>query len=418
MPYLTFGIPLLLSALGLFLSLWIVVPAPLRILLPLGVGAPEVSPWLCAGNGLALAIALWAKILSSPTASRVIHGGHWVALVSSLLGLGLSLVPLSQVGTANHQMARAMEHALGVDALATVPAAVQAAMRPQPFVWVDSFRGLPQTPVRIDRGIVFARPQGIPLSLNLYRPPVPSPYPGPYPAIVMIYGGAWQSGSPESNETFSRYMAAQGYVVIAIAYRHAPQFRYPSQQQDVQSALAYIQTHGAAWGVDTDRIALMGRSAGAQLAAIAAYAPDSPLPNTPSVRAVVNYYGPVDLTAGYADPPVPDPIDTRGVLENFLGGSPQAVPDLYQRASPATYVRPHLPPTLLVYAGRDHVVQAKFGRQFHDQLQAAGNRAIFLEIPWAEHAFDAVFNGVSNQLALYYTERFLAWALYAEATGK
>ncbi|WP_263971171.1 hypothetical protein [Leptolyngbya sp. PCC 6406] len=36
--------------------------APLRILLPLGVGAPEVSPWLCAGNGLALAIALWARI--------------------------------------------------------------------------------------------------------------------------------------------------------------------------------------------------------------------------------------------------------------------------------------------------------------------------------------------------------------------
>ncbi|WP_008317702.1 alpha/beta hydrolase [Leptolyngbya sp. PCC 6406] len=414
MPYLTFGMPLLLSALGLFLSLWILVPAPLRILLPLGVGAPEVSPWLCAGNGLALAIALWARVLQSSTASRIIHGGHWVPLVGSLLGLGLSLVPLSQVGAANAQMARAMTQALGADYLTPIPAAVQATMRPQPFVWVDSFRGLTLAPGRIDRGIVFARPQGIPLALNLYRPLAP----GTYPAIVMIYGGAWQSGSPESNEAFSRYMATQGYAVIAIAYRHAPQFRYPIQQQDVQSALAYIQTHGAAWGVDTSRIALMGRSAGAQLAAIAAYAPDSPIPNTPSVRAVVNYYGPVDLTAGYADPPFPDPIDTRGVLETFLGGSPQAVPDLYHQASPATYVRSNLPPTLLVYAGRDHVVQAKFGRQLHRQLQAAGNQAIFLEIPWAEHAFDAVFNGVSNQLALYYTERFLAWALYAETTGE
>jgi len=47
----------------------------------------------------------------------------------------------------------------------------------------------------------------------------------------------------------------------------------------------------------------------------------------------------------------------------------------------------------------------------YEQLQATGNRAVMLEIPWAENAFDEVFNGVSNQLALYYTERFLAGAL-------
>ena len=64
-----------------------------------------------------------------------------------------------------------------------------------------------------------------------------------------------------------------------------------------------------------------------------------------------------------------------------------------------------------VYPGRDHIVLPRFGRQLYEKLQAAGNQAVLLEIPWAEHAFDAVFNGVSNQFALYYTERFLAWAL-------
>ena len=64
-----------------------------------------------------------------------------------------------------------------------------------------------------------------------------------------------------------------------------------------------------------------------------------------------------------------------------------------------------------MYGGRDNIVQAKFGRTLRDRLRTVGSRAIFLEIPWAEHAFDAVFNGVSSQLALYYTERFLAWAL-------
>lgn len=46
------------------------------------------------------------------------------------------------------------------------------------------------------------------------------------------------------------------------------------------------------------------------------------------------------------------------------------------------------------------------------QLRATGNQAIFLEIPWTEHSFDAVFPGISNQLALYYTERFLASLLH------
>jgi acetyl esterase/lipase len=82
-------------------------------------------------------------------------------------------------------------------------------------------------------------------------------------------------------------------------------------------------------------------------------------------------------------------------------------------ASPINYVTRPLPPSMLVYGGQDRVVMAKFGRALAEQLQAVGDRPVFLEIPWANHSFDAVFNGLSNQLALYYTERFLAWALHS-----
>ena len=150
----------------------------------------------------------------------------------------------------------------------------------------------------------------------------------------------------------------------------------------------------------------MGRSAGGHLATLAAYQQ-----NAFPFRAVVSYYGAVNLIGSYYDPPVPNPIDTQTVLENFLGGTPKEFPELYQQASPINYLRPNLPPSLLVYASRDHLVQAKFGRQLYNKLKSTDNRAVWLEIPWAEHAFDAVFSGVSNQLALYYTERFLAWAL-------
>ena len=73
--------------------------------------------------------------------------------------------------------------------------------------------------------------------------------------------------------------------------------------------------------------------------------------------------------------------------------------------------RKNLPPSLLIYGGRDHIVMSKFGKRLAQALTDQNNQAVFIEIPWADHAFDSVFQGVSNQFALYYTERFLAWTL-------
>jgi catechol 2,3-dioxygenase-like lactoylglutathione lyase family enzyme len=123
-----------------------------------------------------------------------------------------------------------------------------------------------------------------------------------------------------------------------------------------------------------------------------------------------SYYGPVDLTDGYRNPPTPDPLDVRSIEAAFLGGTPDEVPDRYREASPITYVSRALPPSLLIYGGRDHVVLPRFGAMLDGRLHVAGARSVF-EIPWAERAFDAIPNGPSGQLSLYYTERFLAWAL-------
>ena len=305
-----------------------------------------------------------------------------VILGGSLLGLSLSLLPLIQLPIANTQFANEMATVLGTDYLNKIPQAVRAQMRPQPFVLADVFRGIPLKKVRIKRNITFASPDGIALKLNSYRPLAT----GKYPALVMIYGGAWKQGNPSNNESFSRYIAVQGYAVVAIDYRHAPQYRFPDQLQDIQAALQYIQRHAEALEIDSQRMALMGRSAGAHLALLAAYKQ-----NPVRFQAVVNYYGPTDLAKAYNTPPFPDPINTRAVLEDFLGGSPEELPEMYRQASPINFVKP-MPPSLLIYAGRDHLVEAKYGSQLEKQLQAVGNHAVLLTIPWAEHAFDAVFS--------------------------
>ncbi|MBW4538704.1 MAG: alpha/beta hydrolase [Myxacorys chilensis ATA2-1-KO14] len=380
---------LLLSCTGLFLASWIVVPAPIIAVLPLAVGAPEVSPWLIGLNAIATLIAL--KLLSK--------WGSYVWLGISVVALVLSALPLAQFSGANQEAAIAMKAGLGETYLTQIS---QARMRPAPFVLIDAFRGIPTQEIRKTTGIQVASPDGVQLTMNAYRPIEP----GKNPTIIMIYGGAWRTGSPSANENFSQYMAARGYTVMAIDYRHAPQYKFPTQTTDIKTALEFIRQHANEYDIDINRIAVMGRSAGGHLAKLTGFQ-SQVLP----IRAIVSYYGPVELTLGYDDPPSPDPLDIQAILRSFLGGTPQELPELYRQASPYEYVKPELPPTLLIYGKRDHVVQSKYGRALYENLNKNGNTAVFIEVPWAEHAFDAVFNGVSNQLALYYTERFLAWTL-------
>jgi acetyl esterase/lipase len=159
-------------------------------------------------------------------------------------------------------------------------------------------------------------------------------------------------------------------------------------------------------------MALLGRSSGAHLAMLAGF--DSKAP----IAAVVSYYGPVDLTDGYRHPPAPDPLNVRAIEEAFLGGTPDQWPDRYRAASPIAYVSREAPPSLLIYGRRDHIVLSRYGATLAARLREAGATTVFLEIPWAEHAFDAIPNGISGQLSLYYTERFLAWALTRPARGR
>jgi acetyl esterase/lipase len=113
----------------------------------------------------------------------------------------------------------------------------------------------------------------------------------------------------------------------------------------------------------------------------------------------------------FKNPPSPDPLRIRSVEEALLGGTLDQMPDRYADASTITHVRAGttpLPPTLLIYGGRDHIVEPKYGALLVNALRARGTSVAYLEIPWADHAFDEVFNGPSSQLALYHTERFLA----------
>ncbi|MGB3202800.1 MAG: alpha/beta hydrolase, partial [Nodosilinea sp.] len=123
----------LLVAASLGLSLWIVVPAPTRFLLPLGVGAPEISPWL---TGLS-AIAAVAVLLTHRRRRLAA-----IALGLCSLALVFSLLPLMQVSSTSDRIAAEFQTVLGPDYLSQVPPSIQGRLRPQPFRLQDVFRGI------------------------------------------------------------------------------------------------------------------------------------------------------------------------------------------------------------------------------------------------------------------------------------
>ncbi len=379
------------AALLLFLSLWIVVPAPTMALLPLAVGAPEVSPLLLAVS-LTLVVATLRRRNGAVEATTACLGAA-AAL--------LSAIPLAQLPSAVRRFDAAMQEAgLRLDA----DAGPRHRMRRRPFIAADLLRGIGGDigDAHVVRGVEFAAPGGRPLTLDIYTPAGG----GPAPVLIQIHGGAWQRGAPADDGAFALYIASRGYAVFSIDYRHAPSFRWPSQLEDVRGALAWVRAHAAEHGGDPGRMAIVGRSAGAQLALTAAF-----LDDTPGVAAVVGYYGPTDLAEGWRVPPTPDPLDVRSVLEAYLGGTPAQLPAVYRAASPVMHVHAMTPATLLLHGTRDHIVDPRFGRELHQRLRAAGGRVVLLEIPWAEHAFDALPGGISGQLSLYYVERFLASTL-------
>lgn len=224
----------------------------------------------------------------------------------------------------------------------------------------------------------------------------------PTPAIFAIYGGAWRNGTPHSDAALNRALAHQGYAVFALDYRHAPEYRFPAALDDVRFEIGLIRRDARRYNVHPERIAVLGHSSGGELAELTAFEPGSP------IAALISYSGAVDLSMGWKYPPVPDPIGIRGVIQNYIGDTPARAPDRYFAASPLAHVRRGLPPVLLIYAARDHVVDIRYAWKFRDALRVAGTRVTFLQLPWTEHAFEDVPFGLHAPIAYRATLRFLA----------
>src|SRR5215217_413878 len=268
-------------------------------------------------------------------------------------------------------------------------------------------------------------------------------------AFVYLHGGAWSLlDKAFFTRQFFRHLAAQGHVVMDVAYRLYPETAMLGMVGDAKRAIAWMKAQGPAYGVNPERVVVAGGSAGGYLALLTAYTPregaltpDDVGETDLSVGAVISCYGPTDLRAYYdhtrqniwghlgqateTHPPGPlirgvlgtsyerlgmGKTGAVGAMEPLLGGTPQTVPDLYALFSPITHVKPGSPPTLLIQGKDDVIAPVSATNLLFEQLVAAGVPAVNIVFPHAEHGFDLVLPRWSPaaQAALYYEERFLA----------
>ncbi len=241
------------------------------------------------------------------------------------------------------------------------------------------------------------------LTLDLYRR---NDATGQLPIIVVVHGGKWQYGDSNQLTAVNHYLARRGYAVAAINYRKGPENPFPAARNDVIAAMEYLKIHAKQFSLDPNRIVLLGRSAGGQLALVVAYGV-----RNPAIRGVVSLYAPTDMIYSWENPGNPWVINASKLLRDYLGGAPNEKPEVYRKASAMQLAHASAPPTLLLHGGRDELIWLRQSQRLSRQLTKLNVTHLLVSLGWADHGFEANLWGPGGQIYLYVLERFLASVL-------
>ena len=252
---------------------------------------------------------------------------------------------------------------------------------------VDAIRG--PAGASSTRTVTYCVEAGQALAMTLFAP---SSVGLSRPAVLQVHGGGWQKGGrllSLSQSDAAADLVGAGFVVASIDYRLAPANPWPDQIIDAKCAVRYLRAHAADLGIDPDRIAALGDSAGGQLVSLLGTTGSSalwdagPYPGESSaVDAVVDEFGPADLTAndwpGYS----------AAMIRRAFGVGPDSGSAVLVQASPATHVSAGDPPFLIVQGTDDEVVPETQSENFAAQLRADDVRVQLVLVDGGRHGLE------------------------------
>lgn len=239
--------------------------------------------------------------------------------------------------------------------------------------------------VTIEEGVVFGTGGSRELRCDVFRPADAT---GPLPAVLLVHGGGWRTGDRSQLRGYGILLGREGYVCVASEYRLIPEAPWPAQIHDVKAAIRWMRANAAELGIDPDRIAVEGNSAGAHLALLAA--------GTPGVEELEGEGGhagtPTDVAAAigiYAPTLFSHEEQRRGAV-TLAALTDLASSEAASAASPMSHVTAGFPPTLLIHGTEDELVPVHASLVMYEVLAEAGvptELHLYAEQP---HAFDAI----------------------------
>ena len=244
------------------------------------------------------------------------------------------------------------------------------------------------------RNLVYASVGDRDLHLDLYAPKAKPAK--PMPLVVWIHGGGWRGGSKEGLNRAGPILERGGYILASVEYRLSGEAIFPAAIADCKAAVRWLRANASRYGIDPDRIAVWGSSAGGHLVALlgtawdvrewdAIHPENQDVSSRPTV--VCNWFGPTDFLrmndfAGRID------HDAAGSPESlFLGGPIQEHPEKAQKANPIAYVTPDDPPMLLMHGEKDLAVPYNQSELLFAALQKAGVESRLYKVVGGDHGF-------------------------------
>ena len=188
--------------------------------------------------------------------------------------------------------------------------------------------------------------------------------------VIMIHGGSWSGGDKSDfNTDIPNLKPLLGnYAIFNLNYRLANGTTVLLQQQlnDIDAAINFIYSNATKYSINTNKIAIMGASAGAHLTLLKCYKANT----DGKIKAVVDLFGPTDMAWMYNSHPVASL--TQPIIVNVMGGTPASSATAYTNGSPINFVTATVPPTIIFHGTADPVVPISESIKLQAKLQLAG----------------------------------------------
>lgn len=249
--------------------------------------------------------------------------------------------------------------------------------------------------VELKTGIVYAKPDGEELAMQIVKPIWKSEDGQGFPLVVFIQGSAWQKPDQFWEIPQLSLLARQGFVIASVTHRSCWTASAPAFLKDVKTAIRFLRAHAADYDIDKDRVCAWGTSSGGNTALLLGMTGDDPAFETEDwagestkVQAVVDCFGPTDLNKMMNVQFKDVPKEQKGLLY-ALGGSPteEGCRETLNLISPIRYVQPgcELPPFLMLHGDADEVVLFEDSQTLYERMKECGVDVEFVRVTGAPH---------------------------------